>query len=137
LSCVALPTCGLAMAEAERYMPALLSLFNRLKAQYRLDDTPVTLRVTGCPNGCARPYLAEIALTGRAPGLYNLYLGGSFHGDRLARLYAGNVNEARFIELLAPLFERYAGERHAQEHFGDFLVRTGLLEATPVTVQAH
>ncbi len=128
LSCVALPTCGLAMAEAERYLPALLELFNRLKAQYGLADTPVTLRLTGCPNGCARPYLAEIALTGRAPGLYNLYLGGSFHGDRLNRLYASNVNEDRFLALLAPLFARFAHGREKDEHFGDFLHRSGLLE---------
>ncbi|EKF73016.1 sulfite reductase subunit beta [Alcanivorax hongdengensis A-11-3] len=134
LSCVALPTCGLAMAEAERYMPDFLDLFNRLKAQYGLTQIPMTLRVTGCPNGCARPYLAEIALTGRAPGLYNLYLGGSFQGDRQARLYAGNVSENRFIDLMAPLFEAFSQRRHPQEHFGDFLVRDHLLEAAPVTV---
>jgi len=134
LSCVALPTCGLAMAEAERYTPRLLDVFQRLKGQYGLADVPITLRLTGCPNGCARPYLGEIALTGRAPGLYNLYLGGSFHGDRLARLYAGNVNEERFLELLAPLLERFAEERDHGEHFGDFLVRRGLLDDTPVAL---
>lgn len=128
LSCVALPTCGLAMAEAERYLPALQDVFKRLKAQYGLQDVPITLRLTGCPNGCARPYLAEIALTGRAPGLYNLYLGGSFHGDRLNRLYAGNVNEHRFVTLLAPLLARFAETRQPAEHFGDFLWRSGLLE---------
>lgn len=126
LSCVALPTCGLAMAEAERYAPDLLDIVNRLKAQYGLQDVPITLRLTGCPNGCARPYLAEIALTGRAPGLYNLYLGGSFHGDRLNRLYASNVNEDRFIALLAPLLARFADAREPGEHFGDFLHRSGL-----------
>lgn len=134
LSCVALPTCGLAMAEAERYTPRLLDLFQRLKGQYGLAALPITLRITGCPNGCARPYLAEIALTGRAPGLYNLYLGGSFHGDRLARLYAGNVDEDSFLALLAPLLERFAGQRHEDEHFGDFLVREQLLDATPVAL---
>ncbi|HUH36467.1 MAG TPA: NADPH-dependent assimilatory sulfite reductase hemoprotein subunit [Spongiibacteraceae bacterium] len=134
LSCVALPTCGLAMAEAERYMPDLMAMFNRLKAQYGLQDTPITLRVTGCPNGCARPYLAEIALTGRAPGLYNLYLGGSFHGDRLARLYASNVNEAQFVDVLAQLFERFAAGRQDQEYFGDFLLREGLLDAETIAV---
>ena len=134
LSCVALPTCGLAMAEAERYTPRLLDVFQRLKGQYGLADVPITLRLTGCPNGCARPYLGEIALTGRAPGLYNLYLGGSFHGDRLARLYAGNVNEERFLELLAPLLERFAEGRDNGEHFGDFLVRRGLLDDTPVAL---
>lgn len=134
LSCVALPTCGLAMAEAERYTPELLDLFNRLKAMHGIDDTPITLRITGCPNGCARPYLAEIALTGRAPGLYNLYLGGSFHGDRLARLYAGNVSEERFIAVIDPLLERYAAERNRNEHFGDFLQRSGVLEQQLIAV---
>jgi sulfite reductase (NADPH) hemoprotein beta-component len=135
ITCVALPTCGLAMAEAERYAPTLLDLFQRLKAQYGLQDTPITLRLTGCPNGCARPYLSEVALTGRAPGLYNLYLGGAFHGDRLATLYAGNVDETRFLDLLAPLFERFAQERATGEHFGDFLHRAALLAATPLQIR--
>lgn len=151
LSCVAFPTCGLAMAEAERYMPDLLDLFNRLKQQYGLSQVPITLRVTGCPNGCARPYLAEIALTGRAPGLYNLYLGGSFNGDRLNRLYASNVNENRFVDLIAPLFEAFAEQRACDESFGDFLIRSQLLDserdnnplnnnsadAQPVAIQPH
>tara|TARA_R110002072_G_scaffold31735_18_gene97694 strand:+ start:17512 stop:19224 length:1713 start_codon:yes stop_codon:yes gene_type:complete len=134
LSCVALPTCGLAMAEAERYTPRLLSVFNRLKARHGV-DLPITLRLTGCPNGCARPLLAEIALTGRAPGLYNLYLGGSFQGDRLASLYASNINEANFIELLDGLFERYVLQRQADERFGDFLVRRNLLDEQPEKIQ--
>ena len=134
LSCVALPTCGLAMAEAERYTPRLLSVFNRLKARHGV-DLPITLRLTGCPNGCARPLLAEIALTGRAPGLYNLYLGGSFQGDRLASLYASNINEANFIELLDGLFERYVLQRQANERFGDFLVRRNLLDEQPEKIQ--
>ena len=128
LACVALPTCGLAMAEAERYLPDFLDRFNALKAQHGLQEQPITLRITGCPNGCARPYLAEIALTGRAPGLYNLYLGGSYIGDRLAKLYAGNVNEARIFELLGDLLQQYAAQREAGENFGDFLVRAALLE---------
>ena len=126
LTCVALPTCGLAMAEAERYVPDFLDLFNRLKALHGLHNTPINLRITGCPNGCARPYLAEVALTGRAPGLYNLYLGGSYHGDRLTRLYASNVNESRILALLDPLMARYAAEREGDEHFGDFVMRIGL-----------
>lgn len=129
LSCVAFPTCGLAMAEAERYTPAFLARFNRLKAVHGLQDIAITLRISGCPNGCARPYLAEIALTGRAPGLYNLYLGGSFHGDRLAQLYAGNVGEEKILELLDALFTRFAAQRQPEETFGDFLVRSGLLNA--------
>jgi len=128
LSCVALPTCGLAMAEAERYTPQFLQRFNRLRELHGLAVSPVTLRITGCPNGCARPYVAEVALTGRAPGRYNLYLGGAYQGHRLARLYATNVDEERILELLDPLFERYAAERHDGEHFGDFLLRKTLLD---------
>lgn len=128
ISCVALPTCGLAMAEAERYTPRFLQLFNRLKAQHGIADAPMTLRISGCPNGCARPYLAEIALTGRAPGLYNLYLGGSFQGDRMALLHASNLDEARILDVLDGLFARYAAVRKSQEHFGDFLVRSRLLK---------
>lgn len=133
LSCVALPTCGLAMAEAERYTPRLLTLFEHLKARHGVAEQPITLRITGCPNGCARPYLAEIALTGRAPGLYNLYLGGSFHGDRLARLYASNVDEEAFLALLGSLLESYHNLRQPEEYFGDFLVRRKLLD-TPLQV---
>lgn len=135
LSCVSLPTCGLAMAEAERYTPRLLTLVNKLKRRYGLEDTPFTLRITGCPNGCARPYLAEVALTGRAPGLYNVYLGGSYHGDRLAKLHATNVDEVQFLEILDPLMERFASQRQENEHFGDFLLRKHLLdEASPVRI---
>lgn len=132
ISCVSFPTCGLAMAEAERYTPDFLHLFNGVKERHGLSGTPVTLRISGCPNGCARPYLAEIALTGRAPGLYNLYLGGSFHGDRLARLHASNVNEEKIMDILDELFSRYAAQRHSNEHFGDFLVRSGLLRQANV-----
>lgn len=127
LSCVALPTCGLAMAEAERYAPRFLQLFNRLKAQHGIAEMPMTLRLSGCPNGCARPYLAEIALTGRAPGLYNLYLGGSFQGDRMAVLHASNLDETRILDTLDGLFARYAAARQPREHFGDFLLRSRLL----------
>lgn len=137
LSCVALPTCGLAMAEAERYTPRLLDIFERLKRQVGMGEQPITLRITGCPNGCARPYLAEVALTGRAPGLYHVYLGGAYAGDRLAQLYASNVDENRFIDLIAPLLERYAGERLPDERFGDFLHRSELLESRPLHVVDH
>ncbi|MCX4186877.1 NADPH-dependent assimilatory sulfite reductase hemoprotein subunit [Methylophaga sp. OBS4] len=130
LSCVALPTCGLAMAEAERYAPLFLQTFEQLKAQYGLQDIPVNLRITGCPNGCARPYLAEVALTGRAPGLYNLYLGGSHRGDRLATLYQSNLGEAEIIDALAPLFELFAAEKFRDEYFGDFLFRKQLIKVS-------
>jgi sulfite reductase (NADPH) hemoprotein beta-component len=128
MSCVALPTCGLAMAEAERYLPKFKVLFDSLKSAHGLYDEPITLRITGCPNGCARPYLAEIALTGRALGLYNLYLGGSYIGNRLENLYTSNVNEHLIIDILNRLFGQYVNERRLDEKFGDFLVRNGLLD---------
>jgi len=123
LSCVALPTCGLAMAEAERYMPSLLALLERRLEAMGLRDERIVIRMTGCPNGCARPYNAEIGLVGRAPGLYDLYLGGSRAGTRLAKLVATNVKEPRLLELLSPLFEQFAREREPGERFGDFCAR--------------
>jgi sulfite reductase (NADPH) hemoprotein beta-component len=125
LSCVALPTCGLAMAEAERYLPELLGKLEARLAVHGLLEAPITLRVTGCPNGCARPYLAEIGLVGKGPGRYNLFLGGNFSGERLNRLLRENVDEPTILGVLEPLLEAYAVEREAGEHFGDFLYRSG------------
>lgn len=129
MACVALPTCGLAMAESERYLPGLLSKIEVLLAQHGLSDDAITLRMTGCPNGCARPYIAEIAFTGRAPGKYNLYLGGGFHGQRLNKMYRENIGEAAILTELDGLFARFAGERQPGEHFGDFVIRAGIVPA--------
>lgn len=128
ISCVALPTCGLAMAEAERYLPRFLELFDALKNEVGVESIPINLRITGCPNGCARPYVGEIALTGRASGLYNLYLGGSHRGDRLANLYRSNLNEKQILENLKPLLEHFVIDRLIDEHFGDFIFRKKLIE---------
>ena len=125
MACVALPTCGLAMAESERYLPTLLSKIEPILEANGLTDEPITLRMTGCPNGCARPYIAEIALTGRAPGKYNLYFGGGFHGERLNKMYLENVGEAAILEALSEILGRYARERQPQERFGDFAIRAG------------
>lgn len=137
LACVALPTCGLAMAEAERYLPAFLARFNAIKAAHRIEAQPITLRITGCPNGCARPYLAEIALTGRAAGLYNLYLGGSLQGDRLAQLYRPNLPETEIHACLDQLLGRYSQERLPQEAFGDYLYRAGILPTLTTPRETH
>lgn len=128
ISCVALPTCGLAMAEAERYLPRFLELFDALKNEVGVESLPINLRITGCPNGCARPYVGEIALTGRASGLYNLYLGGSHRGDRLAKLYLSNLNEKQILENLKPLLEHFLIDRLTDEHFGDFIFRKKLIQ---------
>ncbi|ULU23138.1 assimilatory sulfite reductase (NADPH) hemoprotein subunit [Dyella terrae] len=127
VACVALPTCGLAMAESERYLPALLPQLEALLDAHGLRDAPILLRLSGCPNGCSRPYLGEIALVGRGPGRYDLRLGADFRGQRLNQVYRENVDEAAILEALRPLFASYAAERSDQERFGDFLIRTGVL----------
>ncbi len=127
MACVALPTCGLAMAESERYLPGLISKIETILARHDLIDEPITLRMTGCPNGCARPYNSEIGLTGRAVGKYNLYIGGGFHGQRLNKLYRENIGEAAILETLDGIFGRFAGERKPGEHFGDFVIRAGIV----------
>lgn len=127
LACVALPTCALAMAEAERYLPGFVSRVEERLAAHGLSDEPLVLRITGCPNGCARPYLAEVALVGKAPGRYNLHLGGDGRGQRLNRLYRENIDEAAILAALDEAFERFAAERQPQERFGDFAWRVGLV----------
>jgi sulfite reductase (NADPH) hemoprotein beta-component len=128
LSCVALPTCALAMAEAERYLPELAGKLEARLATLGLLDEPITLRITGCPNGCARPYVAEIALVGKGPGRYNLFLGGGFSGERLNRLVLENVDEETILATLEPLLAAYASDRSPGERFGDFLHRSGRLD---------
>lgn len=123
MACVAFPTCGLAMAESERYLPSLIDKLDVLLARHGLTETPITLRMSGCPNGCSRPYVAEIALTGRAPGKYNLYVGGGVHGQRLNWMLRENIGEADILQVLDGLFARYAAERLPGEAFGDYVTR--------------
>ena len=124
LACVALPTCGQAMAEAERYLPDLLGKIEKLLEHHRLLDQAITIRMTGCANGCARPYLAEIGLVGKAPGRYNLHLGAAFNGTRLNRMVRENADEAEILTTLDQQFEQYAANRNDGEYFGDYFVRT-------------
>jgi sulfite reductase (NADPH) hemoprotein beta-component len=124
LACVAFPTCGQAMSEAERYMPDLNLQLESLLQKHGLIDEPISLRITGCPNGCARPYLAEIGLVGKAPGRYNLFLGGSVDGQRLNRLVHENVGEDEFMHVLDGLFSEFAAGRRDGESFGDFSYRS-------------
>ncbi len=137
LACVGLPSCGLAMAESERYLPGLIDRLDALLAGHGLDDEPIVIRMTGCPNGCARPYVAEIGLVGKAEGSYNLFLGGAFDGRRLNRLYAENLNEQGILDALAPLFADYAKRRQPDERFGDFVVRTGHVAAVTAGPEVH
>lgn len=127
LACVALPTCGLAMAEAERYLPAFVDRFDAALTKHGLQGADIHLRISGCPNGCSRPYLAEVALVGKAPGRYNLMLGGDHLGRRLNALYRENIDETAILDALDPLLARYAAERVPDERFGDFLVARGLV----------
>jgi sulfite reductase (NADPH) hemoprotein beta-component len=137
MACVALPTCGLALAESERFLPELLTALEESLDKAGLKDDDIVIRMTGCPNGCARPYLAEIGLVGRNPGLYNLYLGAAFNGSRLNKLYAEDVDKVRIVRLLEPLFARYAKEREEGEHFGDFAIRAGYVRATTAGNRFH
>lgn len=130
MACVALPTCGLALAESERFLPGLISMLEDSLEAAGLRDDDIVMRMTGCPNGCARPYLAEIGLVGRNPGLYNLYLGAAFDGTRLSKLYAADVGQEKIVKLLDPLIKRYAKERKSGERFGDFVIRIGVVKAT-------
>lgn len=127
IACVALPTCGLAMAESERYAPVLLPKLEALLDQHGLRDERIVFRISGCPNGCSRPYLGEIALVGRALGRYDLRLGANFSGERLNVIYRQNIPETEILNILGELFGRFAAERLAEEHFGDFLVRAGVV----------
>ncbi len=130
MACVALPTCGLALAESERYLPTLLTALDEKLAASGLSEDDIVIRMTGCPNGCTRPYLAEIGLVGKGPGRYNLYLGAAFDGSRLAKLYAEDVEHDGIIAALDPLFAAYAKERHSGERFGDFVIRAGFVAPT-------
>jgi sulfite reductase (NADPH) hemoprotein beta-component len=125
IACVALPTCGQAMAEAERYLPDLLGKIEALQIKHEIEDQAITIRMTGCPNGCARPYLAEIGLVGKAPGRYNLHLGAAHDGTRLNRMIAENANEATILNSLDQLFELYREQRSDAEYFGDWFIRNG------------
>ncbi len=137
IACVALNTCSQAFAEAERYLPSLIDKIDLLLHANRLDKEAINIRMTGCPNGCGRPYLAEIGLVGKSPGYYNLYLGGAFNGERLNKLYREMLNEAAILSELEPILAHYARERHRGEHFGDFVIRQGYVQATTHGTNFH
>ncbi|MEH7884721.1 assimilatory sulfite reductase (NADPH) hemoprotein subunit [Bacillus sp. JJ1609] len=137
MACVALPTCGLAMAEAERYLPRLIDKIEGIIDQNGLRDEEITIRMTGCPNGCARHTLAEIAFIGKAPGKYNMYLGAAFDGSRLSKMYRENIGEEEILSELQMLFARYARERLEGEHFGDFTIRAGIVKAVTDGTNFH
>lgn len=137
MACVALPTCGLAMAESERYLPGLISKMEEIVDENGLRDQEITIRMTGCPNGCARPALAEIAFMGKAVGKYNMYLGAAFDGSRLNKMYRENIGEDEILSELRMLLSQYAKEREEGEHFGDFVIRAGIIKETTDGTNYH
>ncbi|PZX10523.1 sulfite reductase (NADPH) hemoprotein beta-component [Breznakibacter xylanolyticus] len=131
IACVALNTCTLAFAEAERYLPTLIGKIEQILSENDLTNDDILIRMTGCPNGCGRPFLGEIGLVGRALGRYNLYLGAGFSGERLNTLYKEMLDEEGILQELSELIPRYAEERTPGERFGDFVIRKGIVASKP------
>jgi sulfite reductase (NADPH) hemoprotein beta-component len=131
MACPALPTCGLALAESERALPDLLTNIEALLKEFGLEQEEIVIRMTGCPNGCARPYMAEMALVGKSPNKYQLYFGGNEASTRLNRIYKDTVKGEEIIPELRAVLGRYVKERSGGERFGDFCARV-LWPAMPV-----
>ncbi|MET3078270.1 assimilatory sulfite reductase (NADPH) hemoprotein subunit [Pantoea leporis] len=129
MACVAFPTCPLAMAEAERFLPSFVTKVEEIMHKHGIGEEHIVLRVTGCPNGCGRALLAELGLVGKAPGRYNLHIGGNREGTRIPRMYRENINEGEILASIDELVARWATERQANEGFGDFVIRTGIIKA--------
>ena len=128
MACPALPTCGLALAEAERALPGVIDELEGELERLGLADVRLTVRMTGCPNGCARPYTADLAFVGRSADKYTIFVGGSVLGTRLATAYADLVPRRRLVAQVRPLLERYRAERLPGEGLGDFWCRIGVDE---------
>lgn len=127
MACVSLPTCPLAMAEAERYLPSAVTELEGILAKHGLNDESIIYRITGCPNGCGRAMLAEIGLVGKGPNKYNLHLGGNREGTRIPKMYRENILDTEIMQILDELIGRWASEREATESFGDFVIRAGIV----------
>ncbi|KMM39103.1 sulfite reductase [Alkalihalobacillus macyae] len=137
MACVAFPTCGLAMAEAERYLPSLIDKIEVIVDEAGLRDEEIVIRMSGCPNSCSRPTLGEIAFIGKAPGKYNMYLGAGFVGDRLSKLYKENIGEEEILQSLKPILFKFAKEKEENEHFGDYVIRAGYVERVHSGLDFH
>lgn len=135
MACVAFPTCPLAMAEAERYLPGLVTDVEGILAKHNIAEDNIILRVTGCPNGCGRAMLAEIGLVGKGPGKYNMYLGGNEGGTRIPKLYKEGLDEATILAEIDMLVGRWAKEREEGECFGDFAIRAGIVAEVIISVR--
>ena len=128
VACVALPTCSLAMAEAQRYLPSLIEKIEPILQRNNLYHEDINIRMTGCPNGCGRPWLGEIGFIGKSPGKYNMYLGAAFDGTRLNNLYKENLDETSILSELDTIISDYAQNRKENEKFGDFVIRSGAVK---------
>ncbi len=137
IACTALPTCSLALAESERYLPTLVDELEKIIDGLGLRDQSIAIRSTGCPNGCGRPYLGEIGLVGKAPGKYNLYLGAGLDGMRLNKLYRPAISHDEILSELRPVLEAFAREKEEKERFGDFCIRRGYVRATVQGTDFH
>ena len=135
MACVAFPTCPLAMAEAERYLPGLIDDVDAILAKHNVADESIILRVTGCPNGCGRAMLAELGLVGKGPGKYNMYLGGNTEGTRIPKLYKDGIDEATILSEIDSLVGRWATEKQANECFGDYVIRAGIVAEVIVSAR--
>ena len=135
MACVAFPTCPLAMAEAERYLPQLVDDVEAILVKNALADESIILRVTGCPNGCGRAMLAEIGLIGKGPGKYNMYLGSDIAGSRVPKIYKENLGEEDILVEIDELSARWSAERNTDEAFGDFVIRAGIVDEVKVSVR--
>lgn len=124
IACVAMPTCPLALAEGQRYLPSLITKIEDLQLKHGLINTAMTIRMTGCPNGCGRPYFAEIGFVGKSPGKYVMRLGGDYEGERLNQVYKEEVDETEILQTLDKLFAEFTNERQINERFGDYIYRT-------------
>lgn len=126
MACVALPTCPLALAEGQRYLPVLVTKIEPILAKYQLNDEQISIRMTGCPNGCGRPYVSEIGFVGTGPEQYNLMIGGDRFGTRLNTIYKEKLNEEQILESLDSLLKNYKDQRLETETFGDYALRSVL-----------
>ena len=135
MACVAFPTCPLAMAESERYLPGLVTDVEGILAKNGLEGESIILRVTGCPNGCGRAMLAELGLVGKGPGKYNMHLGGNIAGTRIPKMYKENLGEQDILNEIDSLTARWAAERNTGEAFGDFTIRVGIISEVKISVR--
>ncbi|WP_154221957.1 NADPH-dependent assimilatory sulfite reductase hemoprotein subunit [Marinicella rhabdoformis] len=137
MACVALPTCSLAMAEAERYLPDFITEVEKIQSKHGIAGKPISIRMTGCPNGCARPFVSEVGFVGKAPGRYNMYLGGQPNGNRLNQLFRENITESDILSHLDALIGDYAKAGNTGEAFGDFVIRQGHVKAVTHGIEVH